>query len=144
MNWGYKILIVYAVFVLGISFLVIKASAEKTDLVASDYYNKELKYQDKIDALNNVQQLSDTIKYKIDNGRFSIIFPKEFSGKKMKVEMVLYCPSDENKDIKKDFVIDNALVLAHLQDGDKGNYNLQLTWVVNETNYYFEKKIFIN
>ena len=61
MNWGYKILLVYVVFVAGIMFLVFKSSSQKMDLVTTDYYAKELKYQQKIDAMNKVQKLSDTV-----------------------------------------------------------------------------------
>ena len=45
MNWGYKIILVYVLFVAGIVFLVVRSSMENTDLVTSDYYEKELKYQ---------------------------------------------------------------------------------------------------
>ena len=54
MNWGYKILLVFAVFVAGILFLVYKSSNQKMDLVTTDYYEKELKYQQKIDAMDKV------------------------------------------------------------------------------------------
>ena len=43
MSWGTKILIVFILFVGGILFMVIKSSIQKTDLVTTDYYAKELK-----------------------------------------------------------------------------------------------------
>ena len=54
MNWGYKILLVYLIFILGILFMVFKSSTQKTDLVTTDYYAKELKYQEKIDEMKQV------------------------------------------------------------------------------------------
>ena len=50
MNWGYKILFVYIAFIAGILLMVFKSSTQKRDLVTADYYAKELKYQERIDA----------------------------------------------------------------------------------------------
>ena len=111
MNWGYKILLVYAVFVSGIMFLVFKSSSQKVDLVTTDYYAKELKYQQKINAMNRVQDLSDTVKYEMDKGKLIIEFPKDFSGTKVTGNVVLYCPSDENKDIYAGFFSTGICVL---------------------------------
>src|SRR6188768_1326970 len=100
MNWGYKILFVYIIFVLGILFMVFKSSTQKTDLVTSDYYAKELKYQEKIDEMNRVVALSAPVEYTIKDNLLIINFPADFAGKKLVGEAILYCPSDENKDIK--------------------------------------------
>lgn len=144
MNWGYKILLVYVVFVAGIMFLVFKSSSQKMDLVTTDYYAKELKYQEKIDAMNSVSQLSDTVKYKMNDGKLAIVFPKDFAGKKLTGNVVLYCPSDENKDVKQNFSIEDTPVILTIPAGNKKEYDLQLTWQANGTNYYFEKRLLIN
>jgi hypothetical protein len=143
MNWGKKILIVYVVFVLGIGFMVFKSSTQNTDLVTTDYYAKELKYQDKIDEVKRVSALSAPVQYRIENNTLIIIFPKDFAGKKLLGEAELYCPSDEKKDIKKSFtVLDETLELA-IPNGSKGLYELHISWQDGGVNYYFEKKIFI-
>lgn len=144
MNWGYKILVVYVVFVTGIVFLVVKASSQKVDLVTTDYYDKELVYQEKIDAMNNVYQLSDTIIYQLSNNKLKVIFPKDFLGKKVEGLAVLYCPSDENKDITQKFSVDNSQVLVPVHAAGRQEYELQLSWHADGTSYYFQKKLFIN
>ncbi|MEO8110576.1 MAG: FixH family protein [Ginsengibacter sp.] len=143
MNWGYKILVVYVVFVAGILFLVVKSSSQKMDLVTTDYYNKELKYQEKIDAMNRVGQLSAELKYEIVNDKLSIVFPNDFAGKKIEGEVALYCPSDEDKDIRHNFSIEDAPVIVSMNANTKGNYELQLTWQADGKSYYFEKKLLI-
>ncbi|HWH64169.1 MAG TPA: FixH family protein, partial [Ginsengibacter sp.] len=105
MNWGYKILAVYIVFVLGIMFLAFKSSNQKVDLVTTDYYDKELVYQEKIDAITRVTGLSKKIEYKIKDDKLIITFPKDFAGKKIEGKAVLYCPSDEDKDITQNFSV---------------------------------------
>ena len=49
-HWGYKIMIVYLFFVVGMVVLVIKSTMQKFELVQPDYYADELKYQTVIDA----------------------------------------------------------------------------------------------
>jgi hypothetical protein len=143
MNWGTKILIVYVAFVAGIVFMVVKSTTQNTDLVTTDYYAKELKYQDKIDEIKRVDALSAPVEYRIDDNALTIMFPKDFAGKKLIGEAVLYCPSDEKKDIRQPFtILDENLQLA-VPVGSKGLYELHISWQDGGVTYYFEKKIFI-
>lgn len=144
MNWGYKIMIVFAVFVSGIMFLVIKSSEQKMDLVTTDYYGKELKYQQQIDAMNHVSQLSDTIVYALHDGQLKIVFPKDFTGKKLDGRAVLYCPADENMDITHAFSVKDNAVTVPVSKNKLKWFDLQLSWDAEGTSYYLEKKLFIN
>lgn len=143
MNWGYKILFVYTAFVAGILFMVFKSSSQKFDLVTPDYYAKELKYQDKIDEMNRVSALSAPVKCELKNDGLLVEFPKDFAGKKLTGEAVLYCPSDESRDIKKEFAVQDELLVLPLASVKSGLYELHLSWQEGGVTYYFEKKIFI-
>ena len=143
MNWGTKILIVYVVFISGILFMVFKSSTQKIDLVTTDYYAKELKYQDKIDEMNRVQALSAPVEFVIKDNALIIRFPKDFAGKKLTGEAVLYCPSDENKDLKINFSVQDEPVKINIPATNKGLHELHLSWQDGGITYYFEKKIFI-
>ncbi len=143
MNWGTKILIVYVVFISGILVMVFKSSTQKTDLVTTDYYAKELKYQEKIDEMNRVSALSAPVEYVIKDSSLIIQFPKDFAGKKIVGEAILYCPSDENKDIKKSFSVQDEPLQIILPAANRGLYELHLSWQDEGVTYYFEKKIFI-
>ena len=143
MNWGTKIFIVFAVFVSGILLMVFKSSIQKTDLVTTDYYAKELKYQDKIDEMSRVAALSAPVQYVIRDNSLTIQFPKDFAGKKLIGEAVLYCPSDENKDIRQHFSVQDELLQINIPAVNRGLYELHLSWQDEGVSYYFEKKIFI-
>jgi len=144
MNWGTKILIVYVAFISGILYMVFKSSAQKSDLVTADYYAKELKYQDKIDEMNRVVALRAPVEYEIRDRILYIRFPADFTGKKLVGEALLYCPSDENKDIRKHFSLQDETLQLNIPANGNGLYEIQLSWQ-DETGktYYFEKKIFI-
>ncbi|MEP7237532.1 MAG: FixH family protein [Ferruginibacter sp.] len=141
MNWGTKILIVYAVFISGILLMVFKSSTQKTDLVTTDYYAKELKYQDKIEEMNRVSALSAPVEYLVKDNSLIINFPKDFAGKKLAGEAVLYCPSDEDKDVKKNFSLQDEPLQILIPATGNRVYELHLSWQGGGVNYYFEKKI---
>ncbi|HAO46895.1 MAG TPA: FixH family protein [Ferruginibacter sp.] len=143
MSWGYKILFVYLAFVAGILLMVFRASSQKFDLVTNDYYARELKYQDKIEEMGRVAALSSPVQYELKGHEMLIGFPKEFAGKKITGEAVLYRPSDEGKDIKKNFSIQDETLVIPVPAGAKGLYELHLSWEEGGVAYYFEKKIII-
>ncbi len=143
MNWGYKILTVYIVFVLGILFMVFKSSSQNTDLVTTDYYAKELRYQEKIDEAGRVAVLSAPVSCELKNNELVIIFPRDFNGRKLTGVAVLYCPADEDKDVTKDFVVQDSAVIINVPEVNKGLHELHLSWKDGEVTYYLEKKIFL-
>jgi hypothetical protein len=143
MSWGYKILFVYIAFVAGILFMVFRSSSQKVDLVTSDYYAKELKFQDRIDQMNRVSTLSSPLVCEIKGDSLLIGFPKEFAGREIKAEATLYCPSDEGRDSKHQFNTMNGSFAIALSSVKKGMYELHLEWMDVGGSYYFEKKLFI-
>ena len=143
MNWGYKILIVYLIFVMGMLFLVYKSSTQKMDLVTTDYYGKELKFQEQIDETKRADALSESVRYEIKSNQLLIKFPKDFSGKKIIGTVELYCPSDENKDVKQNISLQDTLLMMTITSANKGLHELHIWWSVDSVKYYFEKKIII-
>jgi len=141
MNWGYKILFVYLAFVAGILLMVFKSSIQKRDLVTPDYYAKELKYQQRIDAVKKTQALSAPVKYELINQQMLISFPKEFTGKSITGSILLYCPSDNNKDIEQAFSVSTNAYTMQLPVNKKGLYEVQISWQADGISYYFENKL---
>lgn len=143
MNWGYKILITYLVFVAGILFLCFKAGNEQFDLVEKNYYEAELKYQDRIDENNRTASLSEPVKILVENNQLNIIFPKEFNGVNINGEAVLYYAADAVKDLKQTFSIINGQYRFRLPASNKGFYTVKISWKAKDQNYYYEEKIFL-
>jgi hypothetical protein len=143
MNWGYKILAVYGLFVVGIMFMVFKSSNQKMDLVTADYYGKELKYQQVIDQSQRTSELSEALRYEVKDGQLEVVFPKDFAGKKITGNVELYYPADETRDVKKDFSLQDAMFTMPVGAGNKGQYELHINWQADGKDYYFETKIFI-
>ncbi len=141
MNWGYKILIIYSAFVLGIVFMVYKSTQQNIDLVTTDYYAKELVYQDRIDEAKRTSLLSAPVSIVEKNRQLEIVFPTEFIDKKITGSVKIYFPADEKKDAVKSFETTGSMVEMPIPEKNKGFHYVQVSWVADGLNYYCEQKI---
>ena len=107
-HWGYKIMIVYLFFVVGMVVLVIKSTMQKFELVQPDYYADELKYQTVIDASQRAKNFQVALNVQRQAGKLNIMLPKEFSNKKVTGKAHLYYAADIQKDIVKKFDTNNG------------------------------------
>lgn len=143
MNWGYKIIVVYSAFVLGIVFMAYKANQQNTDLVTTDYYAKELVYQQRIDEAKRTALLSAPITITANNRQLVIGFPKEFIDKKITGSIKIYFPADEKKDAVKAFETTGNEVQMTVPEKNKGLHYIQVNWVADGMDYYYEQKIIL-
>ena len=144
MNWGNRLLLVFALFALFIGFLVYKCFNTKFDLVSKEYYKDELRYQDKIDGINNVANISD-LKVEQNNESVTVVFPQELKGQKAEGEVFFYCPTNEDKDKHFPLMIDaEGKQSIAKKDVLKGIYKLKVTWNIGTKKYYSEKDLKIS
>ena len=142
-HWGYKIMIVYLFFVVGIVVLVIKSTMQKFELVQPDYYADELKYQTVIDASQRAKNFQVELNVQKQAGKLNIMLPKEFSNKKVTGKAHLYYAADIQKDIVKKFETNNGAFTIETFSTTKGNYTLKLEVMKEGVSYYYEQKIFL-
>jgi hypothetical protein len=142
-HWGYKIMIVYLFFVVGMVVLVIKSTMQKFELVQPDYYADELKYQTVIDASQRAKNFQVELNVLKQAGKLNIMLPKEFSNKKVTGKAHLYYAADIQKDIVKKFDTNNGTFTIETFSTTKGNYTLKLEVMKEGVSYYYEQKIFL-
>ncbi len=143
MNWGNKLILVFIVFAVMMTVLVYKSVNTRYDLVSKDYYKDELRYQDKIDGMDNAAKVSDVVVTQ-DTDNVIVNFPKETKNSKTEGEAWFYCATDDLKDKKIPIQIDTTgkqifskKLLA------KTNYILKLSWKVDTLNYFAEKRVIV-
>ena len=142
-HWGYKIMIVYLFFVVGMVVLVIKSTMQKFELVQPDYYADELKYQTVIDASQRAKNFQVELNVLKQAGKLNIMLPKEFSNKRVTGKAHLYYAADIQKDIVKKFDTNNGTFTIETFSTTKGNYTLKLEVMKEGVSYYYEQKIFL-
>jgi nitrogen fixation protein FixH len=113
------------------------------DLVTPDYYAQELRYQEKIDQRARAERLSEPVRYSLEPSAVRIRFPKEFEGKEINGDVLLYYPADSKKDIRASIqAVNNGMTLA-IPDKRSGMHILQVSWQSGNQTYYFEENLFI-
>jgi hypothetical protein len=142
LSWGYLITFGYLSFVGGMGFLIYKATSQKFDLVTSDYYEEELKYQSIIDQSANTAKLSAPPDISKTATELKIEFPVDMKDKVKAIDFYLYYPADAKRDFKKSMNIQENEFTQPLPAAMKGMYELKLSWQAAGVKYYFEKKLF--
>ena len=139
MNWGYKIAIFYTAFALFIIALVVMSFNQKYDLVADDYYDKELKFQNQIDKENLVNADGKQVVWEQKDGSLNLVFPAK---ENIAGEINLFRPSDAAKDFNIAVKLDSTgTQKIDLNKISKGKYLLQIDWKENDAAYFQETVI---
>jgi hypothetical protein len=144
MSWGYKIAILYIGFVMLILTLVGVSSGEKVDLVSADYYEQELKFQNKLDDSKRSNELEQPLEWIVVPGAIKLKFPKEFKGRKTEASVYLLRPSDSKMD--KTIKVLSDTTTERLIATDKviaGIYKMEISWEAEGQKYYNEGVIHI-
>ncbi|MES2619469.1 MAG: FixH family protein [Bacteroidota bacterium] len=144
-NWGWRIVIFYGSFVAFMMFLVWKTTSVNVDLVATDYYAKELEYQKQLEKQTRANKLNEQLSWEVNNKTVALKFPKEVAGKNVSANVLFYCPSDKTKDFSLVCEADaNNECVMNAEKLKHGAYQMQINWNAEETSYYTEGFININ
>lgn len=98
LNWGTGLAIVLGLFILGMGTVTYQAMNQRHDLVTTDYYQKELAYQNTIDAKKNAEKLTGELRFVLENGKVQLHFPEEIQGQPGQLELELYYPTMAERD----------------------------------------------
>ncbi|MBS1514592.1 MAG: FixH family protein [Bacteroidetes bacterium] len=144
-SWGIKIIISFIVFAIGIGAMVGISMTKNIDLVSENYYEKELKFQDKIDMVNRTNALSEKISIQNTGKEIKITFPEKLASEKISGKINFYRAMDKRKDFSIDINRDgNGVQLMPTDKMDKGSWKMEVLWKMNGTDYLNQTDIFIN
>lgn len=144
-SWGIKITVLYLGFVALVIALVSMAMRQNVDLVSKDYYEQELKFQDKINKSNRSQALKEPLTWEVKQGALLLKFPEQFQGQKISGSIYFFRPSDAAMDKIISLPGDTNLSVNIATDKlNRGLYKIQISWEVNNEEYYNEGIIQIN
>ena len=145
MNWGKGILIAIIVFLAGTAVMIGIAVNSNYDLVASNYYEQGIKYQDKIDKINRTNALPEKTSIEFSGETVSITMPKMFSADKIKGDVKFYRPSNAGKDFKIPLQLNSEnIMLIGTDKLEKGFWKIQVEWSVENAQYYNESFFTVN
>ncbi|PQJ74235.1 FixH family protein [Polaribacter gangjinensis] len=143
-NWGTGIVIAFVAFIGFILYFVITMSIDKEyshDLVTEGYYQKELEFQDRINATENSKDFEDELKViKYDEGLF-VFFPENLDYKKIKGKVFLYRPSNKQLDFEVPISISKNYLLVPENRLVDGRWNIAVEWEYENKKYLTEEAL---
>lgn len=143
MSWGTKIAFLYISFAGMIAFMVYKSATQNVDLVAPNYYEQELKYQDKIDGINNLNSNNNALTISMDNAAVLLSFDKELG--EPKGHILFFKPDNAASDFETEIDV-NEFGVQHIDSKNlsKGTYVVKVDWKIGDKKYFKEERISIH
>lgn len=143
-NWGTGIVIAIVAFMSFILYFVITMSTDKSysyDLVTEKYYQKELGFQDEINAEKNALELKEKITVQRTEKGLKISFPREFSPEEIKGKVFLYRPSNKQLDFEIPISTSNTYLLVPEKRLLDGRWNIKIAFKYKNKAYLINKEI---
>ena len=142
--WPAGIITVFALFVCGTIGLVVLASTNRVELVSPDYYEQELRYQQRLDGLNRTHRLAPEAKISFDAGRkaITVALPAQHARQQARGQVTLLRPSAAG--------LDRRIPLALEADGiqrldasslPQGRWNVRVEWRVGDEDFCLEERV---
>ena len=140
LNWGHGVAIAlgcFMIFVLSLLFM----AGDTGGMVTENYYEKELHFQDEINAEKRANALTEKPEILVQANGFLVQFPTSTKDD-FKGDIFLLRNEDETKDVKtsirlndkKNFLIPSVKLID-------GEYELTLNWKENNQTYLIKKSI---
>jgi FixH len=143
-HWGHGILValgLFMIFILSLIYIFTKHQ-NNSELVAENYYEEELRYQDVIDAKKNSAQLSNPPTLIQNQTALGVQFPAEYSNENTKFKYHLFRTDDQLLDLKDAFQLNaahNFQIPATLLK--TGSYTLKIQWESQSKKYQIDYNI---
>ncbi len=141
-NWGWGILLTLILFIVFIVNLVYKCTQVDFDLVADNYYEKEIRYQQHIDKEENALGLRQDLVISREDGSVKLTFPPGFSPENLSGSIHFFRPDDASLDFLLDVNPDAELTqLIPVSELRKGWWEIKVDWNSGSTGYFKSEKI---
>ena len=145
-TWGHAAILIPVTIVVVFTSVLIRSMADdkKTELVATDYYAKEIQFQNQIDRVKNALELNTDFTWKRVNDDWVLTLKGDFNSNDVEGEITVYRPSDANLDFVVPINLDtNSQQKVSHSKFINGKYQIQVKWTVDDVDCYLEKNIFI-
>jgi nitrogen fixation protein FixH len=143
-NWGTGIVLAFIAFIAFILYFVVlsfRDPASNHDLVTEDYYKKELKYQEELDASRNLEEIGGGVNATITDEGLRIEFPKVMKAEKIKGTVSLYRPSNKQLDFETPIQLSDKQLLIPKSRLLDGRWDIRVYWTYEGKPYLFRQRL---
>lgn len=143
MNWGYGILIVIILFVLGIGSLVFISSRQQIEMMDDHYYERELLHQNLINGERNLNNAGADIVVK-DSAEFLVVsISKHVVNQMTDGKIIFLRPSDQRLDKSIDLQMKEGRQVIDKSNFIKGKYEARFSWNNDGKSFYRQLPVII-
>jgi len=144
MNWGYRIVVAFGLGVAFILFLVWKTMQVDIEMVESNFYEKEMAFNGKLEATANAKRLTQKITLEKQDQQILLKIDSTVAAGITQAEVHFYNPASEKSDKKLSIQAStNGLYFFSAASFNKGKYIAKISFTSAGKNYYTEEVIFI-
>jgi hypothetical protein len=140
-NWGTKLFIATAAFMIMVIIFGIIMAGQDLDLVEKDYYPKAQLHQELIDKRSNAHEFAHQITAKSENGMVMIKFPDWFIPDSIEGQVHFYHRISDRYDLFTDLSLDTNQVFSRPVGIMHGRYILKIDWTYRGEAFYVEKSL---
>ncbi|MGD8306355.1 MAG: FixH family protein [Ignavibacteria bacterium] len=144
LSWGTGIVISIAVFMSITILMGIYMMNQDVNLVADDYYDQEIKYQQQIDRIDRTKRLDQDEIISFNGSVVEIGLPPKFSKKNIQGEIYFYRPSNADNDLRIPLSVDSIGVqLIPVTAIERGLWTVKIRWEYLGEEYFDERRIIL-
>lgn len=137
-NWGWGMAALYGSFVLLVGVMVFISTMQNVDLVAPDYYARELRFEETIQKTRRAA--TAPIDWTLSERAITLTFPEPVSSGTIHV----YRPSDSRLDFDVPIRTDTgSRQVISLKNKPPGVWKLIADWSVDGKTFYEEKRFYV-
>jgi len=146
MNWGTKIVISFVCFIALLVTMVYVSVSTDFYLVADNYYEQELEYEDQIQRMRNVNALAEKPDFKLirNEGKGELTFPLALRDGMQEGKLSFFRPANARLDKAFDLAFDeNGVQVFDMKGLATGAWRVKIQWKAKGKEYYKEVDIVI-
>jgi nitrogen fixation protein FixH len=144
--WPLGIILTLGVFIAGTAGLIVMACSQRVELVSPDYYERELKFQGRIDQVERTHRAAGqaSVAYDVAGKCITISLPAGQAGREISGRIELYRPSAAG--------LDRAMQLAPDVKGMQrldaaslapGLWKVRVSWTFERQDYFLDEKVVV-
>lgn len=144
MNWGYRILVVIILFVVGMVSMVYVSMQQTNDMLDDNYYVEEKKFQSLLDAQEALKSIQQKPLLVQNDTEVTIQLPSQSYDDIQDAYVHFIKPDNQKLDVKFDFTPDEE---GHFNisksDLVKGVYKVRVKWYNADKMYYSDDNFYV-
>jgi nitrogen fixation protein FixH len=144
--WPISIVVFFALAIAGAVVFVAFCNLHPTDLVAADYYEQEVRYQQEMEQVRRTRQLSETpgVSFIAEQRLIRIAVPAAHAGADLTGAIHLYRPSDATLDQHLKLAVDaKGLQDVSTAGLEPGLWKVKVQWKAGGADYLLDEKVLL-